>query len=93
MDSAASLCETSVFGGKRSDRDGLEAKHGNVRWTVEMIKINGAHASRRWRHAATTRSLSNVVKGSGDFLDEVVRVRDEGVLRGGVQDGSAEHTR
>ena len=58
-----------------------------------MIKINGAHASRRWRHVVTTRSLSNVVKGSGDFLDEVVRVRDEGVLRGGVQDGSAENTR
>ena len=74
------MCGTCGFGEKRSDRDGLGARHGNIRWTVEMIKINGAHASRRWWHIVTARSPSNVVKWSGYFLDEIIRARDKGVV-------------
>jgi hypothetical protein len=37
-------------------------------------------SSRRWQIVAT-RFPSNVVKWSGDFLDEVVRTRDNRVLR------------
>ena len=48
---------------------------------VEMIKINGAHASRRWWHVVNARFPSSVIKWSGDFLDEIVRARDNGVLR------------